>query len=151
VTARRDGAIVCCAISAGVHAALVPEHLRESFSTGAAFAVAAVALAAATIGLTVRPGSRAVTRFAAFSLHAMLVGYAVAATSGIPVVHPDVDPVDSVGLSTKAVEMLGLALALRVPAQARGRAIPVPLSGLIAVFSALVALSLAGHHHMSGM
>ena len=31
------------------------------------------------------------------------------------------------------------------------RTIPLPLSGLIAVFSALVALALSGHHQMSAM
>jgi hypothetical protein len=151
MTARRDGLIVCCAISAGVHAALVPEHLRESTATGAGFVVATAALVAAAVALTARPGSRAVTSFAAVSLLSMVVAYAVASTSGIPLLHPDVDPVDSVGLLTKAVELVGLVLALRVPARADGRSIPVPLTGLIAVFSALVALSLAGHHHMSGM
>jgi hypothetical protein len=151
VTARRDGLIVCCAISAGVHAALAPEHLRESAVTGAGFAVATGALVVAGVGLTARPGSRAVTSFTILVLLGLLLGYAVAATSGIPVLHPEVDPVDAVGLLTKAVEALGLVLAVRLPALARGRTIPVGLAGLIAVFSALVALSLAGQHQMSGM
>jgi hypothetical protein len=151
VTARHDGLIVCCAISAGVHAALVPEHMRESVVTGAGFVVSTVALVAAVVGLTVRPESRTVTSFSALALLGMVVAYVVASSSGIPVLHPDVDPVDTLGVSTKAVEVLGLGLAASLRVPVRGRTIPVALSGLIALFSALVALSLAGQHHMPGM
>jgi hypothetical protein len=151
VTARRDGLIVCCAISAGVHAALVPEHMRESVVTGAGFVSATVMLVALTIGLTARPESRAVKSFATLVLLGLLVSYAVASTIGIPVLHPDVDPIDTVGVLTKAVELTGLALASGLRGPVRGRPMPVGLAGLIGVFSALVALALAGHHQMSGM
>jgi hypothetical protein len=151
VTARRDGLIVCCAISAGVHAALVPEHMRESVVTGAGFVGATVLLVALTIGLTARPDSRAVTSFATFVLLGLLVSYAVASATGIPILHPDGDPIDTVGVLTKAVELLGLGLAGGLRGPVRGRPIPVALAGLIGVFSALVALSLAGHQQMSGM
>ena len=151
MTARRDGLIVCCAISAGVHAALVPEHMRESVVTGAGFIAATGALAVLVVGLAARPESRAVTSFAVLVLFGLLVSYAVASTRGIPILHPDVDPIDTVGALTKGVEVLGLGLALGLRGTARGRTIPVPLAGLIAVFSALVALSLAGHHQMPGM
>jgi hypothetical protein len=149
VTARRDGLIVCCAISAGVHAALVPEHLRESAVTGAGFIVATAALAVVIVGLTARPESRAVTSFGVIVLLALLMSYGVAASSGIPVLHPEVDPVDRVAALSKGAELLGLGFALRH--QTAGRTIPVALTGLIAVFSALVALSLAGDHQMPGM
>lgn len=151
MTARRDGLIVCCAISAGVHAALAPEHLRESAVTGAGFLVATAALVAVVVGLAARPESRAVTSFGVLVLAGLVVSYAVATATGIPVLHPDVDPVDTVAVLTKAVELLGLGLGLRLRGPLHGRLIPVPLAGLIAVFSALVALSLAGHHQMSGM
>jgi hypothetical protein len=151
VRAGRDGLIVCCAISAGVHAALVPEHLRESVVTGAGFVGATLALVVAIAGLTARPESRAVTSFVCLVLLGLLLSYAAAATSGIPIVHPDVDPIDSVGVLTKAVELLALWLAFGLRRPLRGRPIPVALAGLIAVFSALVALSLASHHQMPGM
>jgi hypothetical protein len=151
VTSRRDGLIVCCAISAGVHAALVPEHVRESAVTGAGFALATAALVLVVIGLTVWPQRQAVTSVGALVLLGLVVSYAVASTSGIPILHPDVDPVDALGVLTKAVEVLGLGLALQLRRPVKGRTIPVALAGLIAVFSALVALSLAGHHQMSGM
>lgn len=151
MSARRDGLIVCCAISAGVHAALVPEHLRENVVTGAGFVGATAALAALAIALTVRPESGTVTSLAIVALVGLLGSYAAAATSGIPILHPEVDPVDTVAVLTKAVELLGVALAIGLRAPVRGRTIPVALSGLIAVFSALVALSIAGHHQMPGM
>lgn len=151
MTASRDGLIVCCAISAGVHAALVPEHMRESVATGAGFVGATVALVVLVLGLTARPESRAVTSVAGLVLLGLLVSYAVASTSGIPILHPEVDSIDAVGVLTKAVEVLGLGLALGLRGSVRSRTIPVPLAGLIAVFSALVALSLAGHHQMPGM
>jgi len=148
VTARRDGLIVCCAVSSGVHAALAPEHIRESVLTGVGYVTAAVVLVVLIIVLTARPESRAVTSFAVLVLLALLVSYGVASTSGIPILHPDVDPV---GVLTKAVEVVGLGLALGLRGPVCDRTIPVALAGLIAVFSALVALSLGGHHQMSGM
>ena len=41
MTARVDAVIVACAVSAGIHAALVPEHLEEGRAAGIAFAVSA--------------------------------------------------------------------------------------------------------------
>jgi drug/metabolite transporter (DMT)-like permease len=43
--------IVTCAISAGVHAALVPSHLDESTSLGLGFALAAGLLFAAALAV----------------------------------------------------------------------------------------------------
>lgn len=53
-----DAVAVVCAASSGVHAALVPAHLREGAPVGAAFALgtltslAEVAAAVAVLGLT---------------------------------------------------------------------------------------------------
>ena len=41
---KRDGLIVCCAVSAGAHAALVPEHLREHLPAGIGFVAATATL-----------------------------------------------------------------------------------------------------------
>ena len=93
-------------------------------------------LVALTIGLTARPESRAVEEsFATLVLLGLLVSYAVASAIGIPVLHPDVDPIDTVGVLTKAVELTGLALAGGLRGPVRGRPIPVGLAGLIGVFS----------------
>jgi drug/metabolite transporter (DMT)-like permease len=111
---KGDGLIVCCAVSAGVHAALVPEHLRERLVTGAGFAAATLALVAAMIGLTVRPDSRAITATAVGVLMSLVVGYVVASTDGIPFLHPDVDPIDTLGILTKAVEIVGVGLGTQL-------------------------------------
>ena len=109
---RRDVVIVVCAISAGIHAALVPEHLRESAASGRAFIAAAVLLAVVIVGLTYRPGRVAPLAAAALVLAGLLTSYALAATAGVPFVHPEPERVDGLALVTKAVELIGLAVAL---------------------------------------
>ena len=47
---ERDVVIVACAISAGVHAALAPEHFAEATGAGVGFVVATVLLAALAVG-----------------------------------------------------------------------------------------------------
>ena len=54
---ERDVVIVACAVSAGIHGALVPEHLDESMGAGLGFVVATVLLAALAVGLTLGIGS----------------------------------------------------------------------------------------------
>jgi hypothetical protein len=48
----RDLVIVACAISAGIHAAVAPEHFDEGTGAGAGVAVSAVALAGLAVVLT---------------------------------------------------------------------------------------------------
>src|SRR6187551_3186887 len=104
-----DALVVACAVSAGIHAALTPEHLREGPAAGIGFLVSTVLLAALAVALILRPASRAA---AAAVLVGLLVAYAFAVTTGVPVLHPDVEPADGLGLATKAVELVGLAAAL---------------------------------------
>ena len=52
-----DAVIVVCAISAGIHGALTPEHFSEGTGAGLGFLVATVLLAALATVLTVRPPS----------------------------------------------------------------------------------------------
>jgi drug/metabolite transporter (DMT)-like permease len=111
---RGDVAIVACAISAGIHAALVPEHLEESAASGVGFAASAVLLAVLCVGLTYRPSHVAPLAAAAALLVALLAAYALAVTSGVPYLHPEAEPVDGLALVTKAVELTGLAVALDI-------------------------------------
>ena len=108
---RADGVIVACAVSAGIHAALAPEHFRETAAAGIGFVVAAVVLGVLAVVLTLRPDEPA---FAAAALvFAGLIGsYVLAVTTGIPVLHPDPDPVDGLALATKAIEAGALVLAV---------------------------------------
>ena len=107
---RTDAVILACAVSAGIHAALAPEHFRETTAAGVGFAAAALLLAALAVVLTRRPSEAA---FAAIVLvfAGLIASYLLAVTTGIPGVHPDVDPVEDLALATKAVEAAGLLLA----------------------------------------
>jgi hypothetical protein len=116
-SATRDLLIVACAVSAGVHAALVPEHLRESTAAGGGFIAATLLLATLCVALTMRPARRVALGVAALTFAGLLVSYALAVTSGMPVLMAEPEPIDGLALATKAVELVGLfaALALAAP------------------------------------
>jgi hypothetical protein len=113
----RDLLIVACAVGAGIHAALVPEHLEEGRPAGVAFAISAALLAAAAVGLT-RHLSPALLGATAALLVGLILSYLLAVTTGVPVLHPAVEPVEGLALFTKAVELVGVvaAVALLEPA-----------------------------------
>jgi hypothetical protein len=108
---RADVVILACAISAGIHGALAPGHFSEGAGAGSAFAVAAVALAGIAVWLTARPGSRLALAAAACAFVGLLASYALAISSGLPVLHPEPEPIDALALVTKAIEAFGLAAA----------------------------------------
>jgi hypothetical protein len=107
---RRDVVIVTCAISAGIHGALVPGHFREGTGPGAGFVVAAALLAVLAIVLT-RSSSQLAPAGATVVFAGLIVSYALAITTGIPVLHPEVEAVDGLALFTKAIEIAGLVTA----------------------------------------
>jgi hypothetical protein len=107
----RDLVIVACAISAGIHAALAPEHFRESTGAGVGFLAAAVILAAVAAALTRRPSSAFLLGVAAASFAGLLASYALAVPTGLPLLHPEPEPVTGLALFTKGVEALGLLAA----------------------------------------
>jgi hypothetical protein len=107
---ERDLVIVACAISAGIHAALAPGHWAEGVAAGAAFAASAFVLAGLAVALTRRPGIPALAGAAAV-LAGLLVSYVLAVSTGLPVLHPESEPVEALALFTKAVEAAGLLAA----------------------------------------
>jgi hypothetical protein len=113
-------AVFACAASAGAHAGLVPEHLREAPRLGAAFVVSVVLLALAGAALTIRPRSRRVAQATALLLAGLIAAYAAARTTGIPLLAPEPEAADGVGLATKLVEAAGLACALWLSQPAGG-------------------------------
>jgi hypothetical protein len=116
---EHDVLIASCAISAGIHAALAPEHLREETAAGLGFLLSAVLLGALCVALTLRPGSRLPVGAAGAVLAGLIVAYALAVTVGVPVLHPEAEPADGIGLVTKAIELVGLAVALSLAAPGR--------------------------------
>ena len=107
----RDVVILACAISAGIHGALVPDHFGESTGAGIGFLAATVALAALVVALTLRPASVLALAGAATVLAGLLGAYALATTTGLPLFHPDPEPLDGLALATKAIEAVGLLVA----------------------------------------
>ncbi len=108
---KADVVILACAISAGIHGALAPDHFSEGAGTGLGFVASAVVLAAVAVWLTARPASRLALAGAAAIFVGLLASYALAVTSGLPLLHPEPEPVDGLALATKAIEVVGLAAA----------------------------------------
>lgn len=104
--------VFACAASAGGHAGLVPEHLYAEPRVGVAFLVAIVLLLATGAALTVRPDDPRIATAAAVLFAGLIVAYAASRTTGIPLLAPDREALDTVGVATKVVEVAGLALAL---------------------------------------
>ena len=121
---RTDVVILACAISAGIHAALAPEHFAEGVGAGTGFVVSAVLLAALAATLSLRP-SEAARAATALVFAGLLAAYALVIVTGVPYLHPEREAVEGLALFTKAVEAVGLVLAigplrLAAPLQAKG-------------------------------
>jgi hypothetical protein len=123
---RRDVVILACAISAGIHGALVPDHFDESTGAGLGFAAATVLLAALAVALTLRPAGGLALTGAAAVFAGLLVGYALATTTGLPVLHPDPERVDALALATKAMEAIGLLAAIHLLQRGRPAVAALP-------------------------
>jgi hypothetical protein len=123
---RRDVVIVVCAISAGIHGALVPDHLDEGAGAGLGFVAATVLLTALVLGLTLRPASTRALTAAAAVLLCLLVAYLLAVTTGVPVLHPQPEPLDGLALATKAIEAVGLIAAATLLRRPLALALPDP-------------------------
>jgi CHASE2 domain-containing sensor protein len=108
---RHDVVILACAISAGIHGALVPDHFAEGTGPGLGFAAAAASLAGLVVWLTRPTASLPALATAAATFAGLLVSYALAVTTGLPILHPDPEPVDGLALATKAIEAVGLLAA----------------------------------------
>jgi len=124
VSLPRDVVILACAVSAGIHGALAPAHFDEGVGAGIAFAVSAGVLAGLALWLTLRPAGPLPPAVAALVFAGLLASYALATTTGVPVLHPQPEPADGLALATKAFELVGLVTALRL---LRRRAVSLPL------------------------
>jgi hypothetical protein len=107
---KTDIVVLSCAVSAGFHGALVREHFAEGAGAGLGFLVATVLLAALAVALTYNP-TQAALAAAVLVFAGLIASYFLAVTTGVPVLHPDVEPIDGLALFTKAVEIAGLVTA----------------------------------------
>ena len=105
--------IVACAVSAGIHAALTPEHFGEGAGPGLGFLASAVLLAGLAVALT-RGASHPALVAATIALAGLIVAYGLAITTGVPLLHPAAEPVEGLALATKAVELAGLVAAAQL-------------------------------------
>jgi hypothetical protein len=105
---KGDLVILACGVSAGIHGALAPGHFDEGTGAGMGFVAATVALAGLVVWLSLRPASPSALAAATVTFLGLLVSYALATTTGLPVLHPDPEPVDGLALATKAIETAGL-------------------------------------------
>jgi hypothetical protein len=142
-----DIVILACAISAGIHGALTPDHFTEGTGAGLGFAAATVLLAAFAIVLTQRPASALALAGAAAVFIGLLVSYVLAITTGVPVLHPEPESIDGLALFTKAIEVVGLFAASKALwGRVTGtlpRPIPLALTVLVALFSAVAAVAVS--------
>ncbi len=107
---RTDLVILACAISAGIHGALVRDHFGEGTGAGLGFVAATVLLAVLAVVLTRKPMQLALLATAAV-FAGLIASYALVLTTGFPVLHPEPEAVDVLALFTKAIEAIGLLLA----------------------------------------
>jgi hypothetical protein len=106
-----DLAALVCAVSAGVHGALVAPHFGESTAMGAAFAVSTVALALAALGEALEAGP-AVSVAVAVLLVGTAVAYLLSRTTGIPGLTEHPETFDTLGTAVSVLEVAGAALAV---------------------------------------
>lgn len=107
-----DAYAVVCAGSAGVHAALVAPHARETAAMAVAFAVTAGALAGVAAVQVVAP-TPATTRAGSVLLLAVVAAYLLSRTIGLPVLTHHTEPFDVLGTVLSALEATVALAALR--------------------------------------
>lgn len=162
--------VLACAASAGIHAGLTPEHLGELPLLGVSFIAATVLLAATGVAVAFRPRAQAPAIVAALLFGLLTLAYTASRTTGLPVLEPDPETVDAIGMVTVTVQLAGLGAALwlvllperTVPAAAGGdrgrpdrrsslRTGSVLLAGAVTVLlSAAFALGSTGNHDHTG-
>jgi hypothetical protein len=107
---RTDVVVLTCAISAGTHGALVPDHFEEGTGAGLGFVAATVLLAVLAVVLTRDPTQPALLATVAV-FAGLIASYALVITTGFPVLHPEPEAIDALALFTKAIEAIGLVVA----------------------------------------
>jgi hypothetical protein len=86
-----------------------------------AFILAVVLLLAAVVALTIRAEDRRVARAAVPLLAGLMLSWAASRITGIPVLQPQPESVDAVGVVTNLVEAIGVACALWLSQPMGGR------------------------------
>jgi hypothetical protein len=109
--------------SAGIHTGLVPEHLAEMPRLGDAFIVAAVVGSAIAIALIWRPDDRWIPVLAGLFCLGQIAVWGLFVSVRVPLFPGTPEPVEKIALVAKAIETLGVALALWLVASGRLRSV----------------------------
>jgi hypothetical protein len=117
---ERDLLVVVCAISAGIHGALVREHFAEGTGAGVGFLLATGVLSLLVVVLTCGTASTKALGGTAAVLAGLIASYELATSTGLPPLSPEPEAVDGLALATKAIEAVGLLASLHL--LRRGRA-----------------------------
>jgi hypothetical protein len=112
--------LLTASVSAGVHAALAPEHLHEWPPLGAAFVAAAVAVSAAVVAFVARPADAWPSRALALLLASLVAGYYLTRLAALPPLDPEREPLDALGVFTTVLEAAGLFSVLLLRLVPRG-------------------------------
>ena len=112
---RRAGLLALAVMfSAGIHAALVPEHLQEMPPLGWSFIGAAALGVALAWALVTYPEDRLFARLAAVFLAVEVLAWVVFVTVSVPGFMGTPEPVETIALVCKAGELIGLWLAVAI-------------------------------------
>ena len=125
---RRAGLLALAVMfSAGIHAALVPEHLQEMPPLGWSFIGAAALGVALAWALVAYPENQLLARLAAVFLAVEVLAWVLFVVAAVPGFMGTPEPVETIALVCKAGELTGLWLAVTIgwPDQIAARTTPV--------------------------
>jgi len=104
--------VLAALVSAYVHLALTPEHMKEMPALGIAFIVSVVLSLAVGFSVVLKPDAKWPAQAAALLFSGLVFAYVASRTTGLPLLEPVPEPLDLVGVLTVAAELAGLAAAL---------------------------------------
>jgi hypothetical protein len=112
---RRAGLLALAVMfSAGIHAALAPEHLREMPPLGWSFIAAAAVGVALAWALVAKPEDQLFARLATLFLAVEVLTWVLFVSAPVPGFSGTPEPVETIALVCKAGELIGLWVAVTI-------------------------------------
>ena len=109
---RRTGLLaLAVTFSAGIHAALVPEHLEEMPRLGYAFVAASAVGVVLACALVSRPGDPRISLLAGLFCLAQIAAWALFVNLPLPGFPGTPEPIENIALVSKAAELAAVILA----------------------------------------
>jgi hypothetical protein len=117
-TSRRAGLLaLAVTFSAGIHAALVPEHLEEMPRLGYAFIAAAAIGGVLACALVSRPGDPRISLLAGLFCLGQIAAWVLFVSVPVPGFAGTPEPIEAIALVSKSVELAGVVLAFPLALQ----------------------------------